>query len=175
MRLNRTIDFRPFYVTVMALLVSGLFAGAAQAAGLTIEYPIKFKDGIHVRDATRNECELQTRVPDAVIRAMGGEGAAVTKDPKPDIKSKGRVLTMEITEVFEAGNYFTGRRKAVRVAGSLHENGKEIGSFTAYRDTMGGMWANYQGNCSFLGRCATTLGKDIAAWLAAPTMNASIP
>jgi len=55
------------------------------------------------------------------------------------------------------------------VTGKLHDRGKVIGSFRAKRVSTGA-----RSTCGTLGKIATVIGQDIAAWLAAPSMNAEI-
>jgi hypothetical protein len=62
----------------------------------------------------------------------------------------------------------------VTVEGELVENGEVIGSFTASRYSSGGAFGGFKGTCAILGRCIQSIGKDIAAWLKNPTMNAML-
>ena len=60
------------------------------------------------------------------------------------------------------------------IEGKLMEGGKTIGSFTGQRGSRGGMMAGLTGTCYILERCARALGKDIAHWLKAPSMDSRI-
>ncbi|MEO8010122.1 MAG: hypothetical protein ABI650_00615, partial [Dokdonella sp.] len=85
-----------------------------------------------------------------------------------------QVLEIQIEDSESRGNAFIGHRKSTTATGTLYRGGERVGSFTARRDSMGGMFAGYKGSCSVLGRTVKTLGKDIAAWLAAPSMDAQL-
>jgi hypothetical protein len=60
------------------------------------------------------------------------------------------------------------------VEGVLRDNGREIGSFTAIRYSGGGVFGGYKGTCAIVGRCAKTLGKDIANWLENPQKGSKL-
>jgi hypothetical protein len=62
----------------------------------------------------------------------------------------------------------------VLIKGSLAEKGKVLGDFNARRYSGGGMFGEYKGTCSILGRCVKTLGKDVAEWLAHPVSQAAL-
>jgi hypothetical protein len=84
------------------------------------------------------------------------------------------ILDVHIKDASSRGNAFTGHHKSTLVVGKLYQDGELIGSFTGRRDSMGGMFAGYKGSCSVLGRTVKALGKDIAEWLKAPTMDAQL-
>lgn len=85
--------------------------------------------------------------------------------------AKGKVLVLEITHVVAPGGGGFSGSKSATVSGELKENREVIGSLTASRTASFGM--SY-GTCSMLKRIAKKLGKDIATWLMAPTMNAKL-
>ena len=88
--------------------------------------------------------------------------------------TEGRVLHVEISSVVgPQGGAWSGA-KSVTVEGKLTENGEVIGTFKGNRYSGGGAFGGYKGTCSILGRCAKTLGSDIAKWLAKPTMDARL-
>lgn len=163
------MDLRPVPSLTVFVAIVLLQAVPAIAEPLTVQKPIGFAKDAMVRDAVRDECELQTRLPDFVAEAATGWNVSFAED----IASvhSGKVLALEITETDEHGNAFTGRSKSLTVKGELRENGKVIGSFRARRSTMGGVFGGYKGNCAFFGRCAKAIGQDIAGWLQKPGMN----
>src|SRR4030065_483798 len=62
--------------------------------------------------------------------------------------------------------------KHVPVEGTLWENGKIKGTFTAMRYSGGGAFGGYKGTCAILGRCVKAIGKDGGGWLRAASMKA---
>ena len=148
-----------------------LLASSATAETLTMSRPVDFADGVMVRDAVRNECRLQEKVPDYIAQFARGNGTQSVFSADEAAAAKGRVLFLEIIEVTEMGNAMSGRQKSMTISGELHENGQMIGSFRARRATMGGFMGGYMGNCSFFHRCARALGKDVSRWLQAPQMD----
>ncbi|HUP90755.1 MAG TPA: hypothetical protein VM074_00795 [Solimonas sp.] len=132
---------------------------AAQAAAVKLAPTAPFAPDSNATDAVRAECQLTTQVPEAVKEAAGdsvelGEGGG------------GRVLKLRIGHVLGVGGPFLP--KSVSIEGELVEGGKTVGSFHARRQTTGGA------TCAALAKCARTLGKDIAEWLAAPAMDSKL-
>ena len=153
-----------------ALLVS---AGAA-AAGDSIKLlrKVGFAEGAFVRPEVKSECNLEGRVPEWVQQFAQKRGIHVDLvDALPD---SGLVLELEIADAIELGNAWTGRQKGLVIQGRLLENGKLKGNFRGRRMTSGGFFGGYKGTCSFLGRCAKTLGSDVAEWLQSPAGSSNI-
>ena len=148
-----------------------LFAGTAAAQGPAVRVPqqIPFAPGSGAPQPVIDECELQTRLPAFLAEASGRielvDGRTGTR---------GRVLDLKITKVRAPGGGVFSGRKWLTVAGTLRENGREIGSFTAARHSTGGATGAFAGNCGILGRAAQVIAQDIAAWLEAPTKGARL-
>lgn len=152
----------------LAALVGGSSALADNDGKLTILKPIDFGEDTLVREAVREECSLQTRLPDFIAEAAGGE---VVFAESVSAKTPGRVLVVKITDVTESGNAWTGRSSAVAISAELTEGGEVVGTFRSRRSTRGGAFGGYKGSCAFLGRCAKALAADIAKWLENPVMD----
>jgi hypothetical protein len=140
------------------------FVSAAGAATqLARSIPIAASAG--ASGAVSQECQLQTRVPEAIAQAASDVQLV-------DAPSKAaRWLELEISEVHGPGGGPFSGPKWLAVTGKLHERGKLIGSFRAKRLSTGGF---VKGTCATLGGCATAIGRDVAAWLQAPSMNAEL-
>jgi len=163
---------RFFAFSALAVGAAFVAAASADAAGtVKVQRSIPFAATAQVSAAVRDQCQLQTKVPEFLSQAAGGsvelvEGALNRK--------AGRVLEMEIIEVHSPGGGVFSGAKWMTVKGELYDRGKQIGSFRAKRSSGGGAFAAYKGTCGIIGRCTKTLGQDIATWLAAPTANASL-
>ena len=164
-------------VSVVSLLVAlvgiaalPLIAGAG-SQNVVMLRAVPFADDAFVRPAVRDECKLETRVADYIVAASGG---AVSTVGELNGNDKAAVLDVQITDTTESGNAFAGRHKSLTLQGELRENGEVVGSFLARRSTMGGVFCGYRSNCSFLARCAKSLGRDVAQWLRNPSMNARL-
>ncbi len=154
------------------LFVSLGLVGEANAETVLVRSPAVYAKGSVVRDAVKNECDLLTKVP-AYIKQSGDAGDRwnVVLSADATKKSKGLVLTLQIANLGEAGNAFSGRMKSMTLTGELHRDGKLIGRFTKMRNTGGGAFGGYMGECAFFHRCAKTLGKDVITWLDAPSIE----
>ena len=164
-------------VSVLALLVAlmgiaalPLIAGAGSHDVVMLR-AVPYAEDAFVRPDVRDQCKLETRVADYIVAASKG---AVSTVGELTENGKASVLDVQIADTTESGNAFAGRHKSLTLQGELRENGKVVGSFLARRSTMGGVFGGYRGNCSFLARCAKTLGRDVAQWLRNPTMNARL-
>jgi hypothetical protein len=140
-------------------------AAAAASAATQIARSIPIAASAGASGPVQQECQLQTRVPQAIAQAA-------TDVELVDAPSKsGRWLELEISEVHGPGGGPFSGPKWMTVTGKLHERGKLIGSFRAKRLSTGGF---VKGTCATLGGCATAIGRDVAAWLQAPSMTAEI-
>jgi hypothetical protein len=155
----------------VGLCALSLFAGAAAAQGpdVRLQRAIPFAPGSGAPQSVIDECELQTRLPEFL-----SESSSRIELVDGRTGTRGRVLDLKITKVRAPGGGIFSGRKWLTVAGSLRENGREIGSFTAARHSTGGATGAFAGNCGILGRAAQVLAQDIAAWLEAPTQRARL-
>lgn len=162
---------RRFGSLLGGLCALALFAGAASAQGPTVrvQSQIPFAPGSGAPQPVIDECELQTRLP-----AFLAESSSRIEIVDGRTGTRGRVLDLKITKVRAPGGGVFSGRKWLTVAGTLRENGREIGSFTAARHSVGGATGAFTGNCGILGRAAQVIAQDIAAWLEAPTKGARL-
>ena len=147
--------------------------GAAVAGGtIKVLRSVGFAEGTIVRPAIKSECKMEGHLPRAVQAYAQKNGIEVELvDALPDT---GRVLELEITDAIEMGNAWTGRQKGLVIQGRLLEDGALVGNFRGRRMTTGGFFGGYKGTCAFFGRCAKTLGHDVADWLKSPGKDSSI-
>ncbi len=153
-------SLRPVVVALVSLLV-----GSAGHAATQVARSIEIASTAGASSAVQQECQLQTRVPAAIAQAA--HDVLVVDNPS----RSGRWLELEITEVHAPGGGPFSGPKWMAVTGKLHEGGSVLGSFRAKRLSTGGF---VKGTCATLGGCATAIGRDIAAWLKAPTMDAEL-
>ena len=156
-----------------------LFILAASASGFSSAEPVTmqavtpYAADAKIAQKIRTECtKLGTQLA-AFTQEFGKKnGVEVQLTESLNTAQKGRVLQLEITDAVSMGNAFIGHQKFSTAQGTLFQDGKKVASFEARRISMGGAFANYKGSCSVLGRTVKVMGKDIAAWLKAPTDNA---
>jgi len=159
-------------VIVVCGMLCALPGAALAGESIAVLRSLGFAEGAFVRPAIKTECDLETRLPLSIqefARKNGIEIALV--DALPDA---GRVLELAISDAIETGNAWTGRQKGLVIQGRLLENGAVVGNFRGRRMTSGGMFGGYKGTCAFFGRCAKTLGHDVADWLKSPGKDSSI-
>ena len=160
----------PWLVAVSLALSLIAFISPASAETITLAESIPFSEFSGATDKVRNECKFQTRLPAYVKSAAKRKiDVVLSKESLDDVE--GKVLVLEITNVYAPGGGGYSGSKNATVSGELKENGDVIGSFTARRRTLIGMMP---GTCSMLKRVSKKLGQDIADWLRAPTMEATV-
>jgi hypothetical protein len=160
-------------IAILAAVAASLLALAAPqdaaAEPVKIRRSIPFATNAAVPPAVRDQCALQTKVPEFILEAAGGAVELVDGAPN---RLKGRVLELEITEVHAPGGGAFSGPKWMTVKGDLYDRGKSIGSFRAKRVSTGGAFGGFKGTCAIVGRCSKAIGQDIAAWLGSPSANA---
>ena len=165
----------PFATVVTLALVAGVYvlalAPAAAAEPVKVLRSIPFASTAQVPPAVKEQCQLQTKVPEFLSQAAGANVQLVDGALNRKV---GRVLEWVISEVHAPGGGAFSGPKWLTVKGELFDRGKQIGSFRAKRFTTGGAFGAFKGTCSIIGRCSKAVGEDIAKWLAAPTQNAEI-
>jgi hypothetical protein len=150
-----------------ALLVSAAAVPADQGS-VRVLRTIPFDAGA-ASQKIQDECKLQNKVPqflDAYSERVELVDGSLGKS--------GRTLELKISQVHAPGGGAFSGSKSMTVEGVLRDNGREIGSFTATRYSGGGVFGGYKGTCSIVGRCAKTLGKDIADWLENPQKDSKL-
>jgi len=153
----------------VGLPLTGLAAGS-----ITIAKQAPFAQQLSVPDAVRAECNLPTRVSEFVKEFADKSYDKVTLADNVSANTPGQALSMKIVGMSGAGGGAWSGAKHVTVQGTLWENGKVKGTFTAMRYSGGGAFGGYKGTCAILGRCVKAIGKDVGGWLLAPSMNAKL-
>lgn len=141
---------------------------------IKIHKVIPFQKGIPIAANIKNECKLQGQLSDFITAYSVGEGVGVIQKRKVSKRSKGKTLIVKITNAVSSGNAFIGHRKFTSIKGTLYNNGKKKGSFTAARISGGGAFGGFKGSCDVLGRTVKILGSDVSKWLKKPVNGAHL-
>ena len=147
------------YRGVAALFWTLLFAGVASA--VTVPKKIDYASGANPSAAVRNQCELQTKIPEAI--------AANSSDVK--LVSGKAALRLEISGIHAPGGWIFSGPKWVEVKGKLRSGGKTL-SFRAKRYSAFDPFSG--GTCGILAKIGRAIGSDIALWLENPTPDAEL-
>lgn len=167
-------------LTVFLLGLSGCASQGSKSAsqpiqtsgtGTLIIKPIAFKDESYIRDAVKQECDLDGKLNQFIKESAARNYATILTDTEIG-PADAKVLKVTIEEVEGAAGGAWSGPKTVTITGTLTENGKELGDFKARRYSGGGMFGAYKGTCAILGRCVKTLGRDVAEWMTHPTAKA---
>lgn len=144
------------------------------AGNITIARQAPYAQQLNVPAAVRAECNLPVRVSEFVKEFADKKFDKVTLADNVSPKTPGQALSMKIVGMTGTGGGAWSGPKHVTVEGTLWENGKVKGTFTATRYSGGGAFGGYKGTCAILGRCVKAIGKDVGGWLLAPGMNTKL-
>ena len=164
---------KPIFYLAAAILVWWSPASIAEDAVFNVVSPVPFAEDSGATGNVKDECTLETRLPQFIAEAAK-RGVKVVIGPAPEEGAEGKYLYLEFTHILGAGGGAWSGPKSVTAKGELIENGEVVGSFISSRFSTGGAFGGYKGTCSILGRCIKAMGKDIAAWLKSPTMDAML-
>ena len=151
-----------FSKLLLLVLATGLAATGASAA-VQIARSVPIAPAAGATEAVKAECQLETLVP-AEIQKAGADVQLVDAPSK-----SGKALELSISEVHAPGGGPFSGPKWMAVSGQLFEKGKLVGSFRAKR-----LSTSPRSTCGTLARITQAIGRDIAGWLQAPTMNAEL-
>ncbi len=162
------------YPTAVSILLITLltFSITSYADTLAVPDSIPFAEDADVPAAVLNECNLNSKLAQ-FVRSYSKKhfNKVISIDAAGDNDKK---LSISITDVHGSGGGAWSGGKSVKIEGTLTQNGKILGTFRALRASGGGAFGGYKGTCSILGRCVKTLGKDVAAWAANPSMDSRL-
>ena len=151
-------------------VVSVANAADSAATSHTVNVPtvVPFAPDAVIAGAVKRECQLGEKLSGFIKEYGQKKGVNVVQVAQTSAASDGRSLVLEISDSIADGNAFIGHHTYTTVKGKLYQNGTEIGNFVGRRNSMGGAFGGFKGNCSVLGRTVKALGEDIAGWLAQP-------
>jgi len=159
---------------IVAVAAGSLSMAVQAAEPVLMAKPVPFVDANQIAGNIKRECTIQDQLADYINEYAREHRIDIRFAAEVTPQSAAQVLDIHIDESISQGNPFIGHRKSTTAIGKLYRDGELVASFTARRDSMGGMFAGYKGSCSVLGRTVKALGKDIAAWLLAPQMDAQL-
>jgi len=156
--------------TLVIMTIAFALPLLAQAETITISKSIPFAEDSGASDAVKAECKFETRVPE-YIKKEAKRDIDVVLSKEPLDAAEGKVLFLEVTNMFGLGGGIYSGSKSAIVSGELKENGEVIGSVQVRRRSIMGMMP---GTCSIMKRIAKKIGEDYAGWLKEPTMDARL-
>ncbi|HUH54984.1 MAG TPA: hypothetical protein VLZ32_04560 [Rhodanobacter sp.] len=171
------------HVIFAAALLGSVFFPVAHAtegtagntsAAVAVPTVVPFAEGAVIAGAVKRECRLGEKLSTFIKESGQEQGIAVTQVAEVDAKAPGRTLVVEITDSMAGGNAFIGHHTYTTVKGKLYQDGAELGNFVGRRNSMGGAFGAFKGNCAVLGRTVQVLGSDIASWLAHPGKDSQL-
>lgn len=155
--------------------VATSFGQETQATrAVVIPGAIPYTEGAYIADNIKAECNLPGYQSTALADALRRRGYQPLFTENASIPAGAEVLKLEISSAFSSGNAFTGHKKGMSVSGKLFRNDEQLGSFVAFRRSMGGFLGGFKGSCTVLQRCADEIADDVAEWLASPSANAKL-
>ncbi|MFA6229217.1 MAG: hypothetical protein WC617_03445 [Rhodanobacter sp.] len=164
----RQIAFVAAALLCGAVSVAHAADNAAVPGAVNMPAVVPFAQDAVIAGAVRRECQLGEKLSGFIVEYGQKKGVTVTQVAQTSAGSSGRSLVLEITDSVSDGNAFIGHHTHTTVKGKLYQDGVEVGNFIGRRNSMGGAFGGFKGNCSVLGRTVKALGEDIGDWLAQP-------
>ncbi len=147
---------------------------AADAPVIRVAHAVPYSADATIANNIRQECNLEEQFSEFIEHYGADQGIRFQRSQDLDPASGGQVLMVELTDAVSGGNAWIGHRKVTEAAGTLYADGEEQASFTSRRFSGGGAFGGFKGSCSVLGRTVQVMGRDIAAWSAAPEDGAHL-
>ncbi len=137
---------------------------------LYVPEKIKFKEGIHVREAIRNECKLEQRLADDIANTAQLVYTNVVRK-RPESGSFD-ILEAQITEARGPGGGAFSGPKNIEIKGRmLSSSGRVKGSFRGERFSMGGPIKGLMGTCTIFKKISRVMAEDLTDWFRNPKQN----
>ncbi|XQW84887.1 hypothetical protein ACOYR1_17455 [Thalassotalea piscium] len=160
-------------IIVVSFLIS-IYSSVVLAESIVIDNKIPFAEGANIRDAIKDECELEEKFSRFIKAYAKDRGFTVLENSDDKAKSVEKYLSVEIDRVHGNGGGAWSGGKMVHATGKLTEAGKLIGTFNVQRTSGGGAFGAFKGTCSILGRDVKAMAKDISVWLTKPKMQSNL-
>lgn len=131
-------------------------------------------------EAVRKECQLDTKLPNYISAYAKRHFDQVAFVDSVSPTTPGKVVTAKITYILAPGGGAYSGPKSLTMEGVVRDNGKVIGTFTARRQVFAHVRPGVivigagASTCGLMDKVAKELGKDVALWLEAPSMNARL-
>ena len=161
----------------IGLGLAGCASGPALTTPITLPRSVPFAASARASETLRDECLLESNLAEHLRNAMGAEFRNITQVERITPATPGRTLTARISRVLMRSGGQANRFTSMAVEGVMRDNGRVIGSFSAYRekiDAAAGSAATRAGSCGQLLQLSKLVSQDIARWAREPRMNAML-
>jgi hypothetical protein len=145
-------------IALVALLA---MSASAWADGVQLLTPVTYAAESSVVPKVREACKLEDRLAADVGGALSGSTTSTA----------GTVVKVSIVDVMGLGGGGWTGPKAISIRVDLMTDGKIQRSTHLTRTTTGGAFGGFKGTCSMLERDSSTLGKDVAKWVASESYS----
>ncbi len=151
------------------LLISALAAPLTASASepLFLQVPALVDPAAPIPTAVKNQCAVETSIGAHAMAAIAKRlDPALQSVASPEQAGADKLVQITILSVQGAGGGAWSGPKSMTIRVDVQKGGVKTGSTILTRATNGGPLAGLTGTCTMLERVATTLGKDVALWLA---------
>ncbi|MFC4311244.1 hypothetical protein ACFPN2_19250 [Steroidobacter flavus] len=147
---------------------------ALDGGAIAISTTAPYVDTSMIAQNILDECGLPQSQMKALLEQAAKAGVSLVTNEEAVAAKSGKVLVVETANALSQGNAWRGHAKLVAIRGRLFDNGTEIGSFNARRNSMGGIGAGFMSSCAVLYRCQNALARDVLEWLKNPVKDARL-
>jgi hypothetical protein len=157
----------------MLVVSLGAARSGLAADKLYVQTPADRDNDALIDDKVKQQCGIENRISYFAQESAKEKFEVVPSKTLADAGNS-KALSLTVLDVQGIGGGAWTGSKTIALQGTLRENGEVTGTFIARCSSRGGMLGPVQGTCSIFERNAEALGKDIAAWVAHPRMNARL-
>lgn len=151
---------------LLSMLFSGFGLSASAADPIKVVADVPYSPQARIAYNVLSECtQLGTKLSKFLVQYGKKRGLKFDVVESLDTTADGGVLMVEIDDAISRGSAGVGHAKYMQATAVLYKDGDRVASQTFMRDSMGGLFGEYKGSCSVLGRNSKAIGKDIANWL----------
>jgi hypothetical protein len=164
--------------TVLAIVVALTAAGPVPPAlagtdnTVAIETLIPYANRDEIRDSTRKDCGLGTKLSRHIVDRSGKRGLTLNRVGNLADSKEARVLGIRITDALGSGGMLPST--SISIDGVLKQDTKVIGTFVATRFSKAGFLPFMTSECSVFSNAVKLLAEDVSKWLEKPSLDARL-
>jgi hypothetical protein len=137
---------------------------ASPDAGVLTIGPASFASDSGVTQAVLEKCDVQHELPEEIAKR-----SPIAVALAEDTSTGGRVLRLEVTNIFAAGGGRYSGPKQITLHGEIISGGQTTASFDVRRGTL-----RATRTCKMIDLVNKAISKDVKKWLGSPTQGAQL-
>ena len=147
-------------------------ASAGTDNTVAIETLIPYANRDEIRDSTREDCGLGTKLSRQIVDRSEKRGLTLKRVGNLADSEEARVLSVRITDALGSGGMLPST--SISIDGVLKQDAKVVGTFVATRFAKAGFLPFMTSECSVFSKAVKLLAEDVSKWLENPSLDARL-